>query len=101
MDNNQLTLDETIELENISKNAQNQKKKSDAPRPLTDENASYNPPIDKTAADNHRTLAIMAALDADQAFKLYSYRILAPEAFIEKMLDIANLITNGIQNGKK
>lgn len=31
---------------------------------------------------------IMAALDVEQAFKLYSYRIIDHDAFIEKMFEI-------------
>lgn len=42
--------------------------------------------------ERNRSIAIVACLDAKQAFELYSYRIIDHEGFIIKMIEIGGVL---------
>lgn len=49
-------------------------------------------PIDKNKQDIQLSRCIMASIEAETNFKLYSYRIIPPNIFVEKMRELAQQI---------
>lgn len=47
----------------------------------------------KKQNEQNRSIAIVACLDAKQAFELYSYRIIDHQAFIDKMVEIGGTLS--------
>lgn len=51
-------------------------------------------PIDEKTMQEQLTAAIFAAIDLEASFKLYSYRVIPPEVFIDRVKEQVEIAAN-------
>lgn len=56
---------------------------------------------DKNKTDFRLSQSIMTALEVEQAFKLYSYRIIPPEDFVKRISDLTAYFTEKIYENEQ
>jgi hypothetical protein len=49
--------------------------------------------------DTHRSAAILHAIEIESNFKLYSYRIIDHDVFLQRTLELTQLLTKTLKNG--